>query len=175
MRSARRDIKAGRGSVSDAGNVTLDDTLNGIVDTPADSPTDYRLKRRKLIGRLFSRSNDGISARKTTVSGPVRLSYEMVNRPIGISAEYQAGVTTNRRISRAVDRNRIKRILRDAVSVRHVDLRGLPVPEDKLLIFMLMFRSSTMEDTTGCHDAAADALATMIEDFKHIQSADGTT
>lgn len=67
-----------------------------------------RLKSRKEIGRLFGRAGRAVSAY------PIRLAFGAVEEQRG-PFPFQAGfVVPKRRFKKAVDRNRIKRLMREA-------------------------------------------------------------
>ena len=122
--------------------------------------TGFRLKRRKLINGLFARGSGPDTTKQTLVRGSVLVVFDVVERPQETSVSYQAGVTTNRKIKKAVDRNRIKRVLREAIASVHSDLLGLDLPEDRMLVFMLIYRSSSPDQES--RSAATQALSGMI-------------
>ncbi|WP_394748132.1 ribonuclease P protein component [Spongiimicrobium salis] len=69
-------------------------------------PKEEKLKSRKLIGKLFEEG-------KSISKYPLKLIYLETKLPEGISI--QAGVTVpKRKFKKAVDRNRIKRLLRES-------------------------------------------------------------
>ena len=72
-----------------------------------------KLKSRKLIGKLFE---DGKSVKKF----PVRLVYLQTNHTSDFPV--QAGFSVPKRnFKRAVDRNRIKRLIRESFRIRLTD------------------------------------------------------
>ena len=69
-------------------------------------PKKEKLKSKKLIDRLFSEG-------KSVSSYPIKLIYLKTELPEGV--KIQTGVTVSkRRIKSAVDRNRVKRLLRES-------------------------------------------------------------
>lgn len=67
-----------------------------------------RLKSRKEIGRLFGRSGKSVS------SYPLRLAYGEAEEVRGTFPFQAAFVVPKRRFKKAADRNRIKRLMREA-------------------------------------------------------------
>ena len=67
-----------------------------------------RLKSRKEIGRLFSRAGRSVSAY------PIRLAFAETEERRGPFPFQAAFVVPKRKFKKAVDRNRIKRLMREA-------------------------------------------------------------
>ncbi len=67
-----------------------------------------RLKSRKEIGRLFGKAG------KSANSYPIRLAYAKTEEQRGPFPFQAAFVVPKRRFKKAVDRNRIKRLMREA-------------------------------------------------------------
>jgi ribonuclease P protein component len=77
-------------------------------------PRSERLKSRKEIDRLFA-PGKGFSV------FPIRVTYQFL--PAGGEAGLQMGVTASKRyFKKAVDRNRIKRLLREAYRLQKTEL-----------------------------------------------------
>jgi ribonuclease P protein component len=93
-----------------------------------------KLKSKKATDLLFS---DGKSTRK----GPIRIVY-IVEQSAG--GEHQIGVSVGKRFFKsAVDRNRIKRLMRESYRL-HQEL--LPISEKIHLRAMFMYQSGKMPD-----------------------------
>jgi ribonuclease P protein component len=83
-----------------------------------------KLKSRKRIEELFARG-------KTVNVFPIRISYQLMNGAEG-EALLEVGVSVSKRnFKRAVDRNRIKRLLREAYRLQKKDLIDLLGSEKK--------------------------------------------
>lgn len=90
-----------------------------------------RLKSRKLIGELFKTS-------KSITSFPIRIVYQIKKEPAEFSgSKLQAGFSvSSKNFKKAVDRNRIKRLMREAYRLQKSEL-GLP--ENQLEIQLIFF------------------------------------
>lgn len=102
-------------------------------------PRSMRLKRRRLIAPLFERS---ASDTKSLVAGSIRILYRFVPRSTtGTGAPIQVGFAPGR-CRNAVQRNRIRRQMRE-VWRRHRDLIELQtLPAAQTLTLMVLRRSS---------------------------------
>ena len=77
---------------------------------------DERLKSRKQIEALFASG-------KTLMSFPLRISFQFLPLADGESSTLQIGVSASKRnFKRAVDRNRIKRLLRETYRLQKKEL-----------------------------------------------------
>lgn len=105
---------------------------------PQTFPRVYRLKRRRLIRSLFDRSRKDVG---TVAAGCVRLVYRVAPRAeVGTDVPLQIGFTPGRGARRAVDRNRIKRLLREVYRVHQHGLIDLFSCRDDALVVMVLFR-----------------------------------
>lgn len=101
-------------------------------------PRSHRLKRRRLIRSLFDRGRDDVG---TEAVGCVRLLYRTVPRAAtGHDVPLQIGFAPGRRTESAVQRNRIRRLLREVYRVHQHLLVDLFLRRDDTLIVMVLFR-----------------------------------
>lgn len=101
-------------------------------------PRTHRLKRRQLIRSLFDRRRSDVD---TEAVGCVRLVYRIVPRTaIGHDVPLQIGFAPGRRVQNAVQRNRVRRVLREVYRVHQHLLVDLFVRRDDALIVMAIFR-----------------------------------
>jgi ribonuclease P protein component len=102
-------------------------------------PTSHRLKRRRLIRSLFDRSCDDV---ETVAVGCIRLLYRVVDREaIGHDVPLQVGFAPGRRVESGVERNRVRRLLREVYRVHQHTLVDLFVCDPgRALIVMILFR-----------------------------------
>ena len=105
-------------------------------------PSAFRLKSRRLIRALFDRSRDDVLS---IASGSIRLLVRPVPKmALRANVPLQIGFTTGRNIRRAVDRNRIKRYMREAYRLnQHELLAVLESYPDSALTLMVIFRGHT--------------------------------
>ena len=91
---------------------------------------DERLKRRKVIEKLFSEG-------RAVASFPIRVQYK-VDDPL-LTVSLQAGFSvSSRNFKKAVDRNRIKRLMREAYRLQKAPLeQALQTKQQKLALFLI--------------------------------------
>jgi len=89
-----------------------------------------RLKRRKIIEQLFSEG-------RAVTAFPIRLQYKLIEQPE--TAPLQAGFSaSSRNFKRAVDRNRIKRLMREAYRLQKAPLeQALQTKQQQLALFLI--------------------------------------
>jgi len=90
-----------------------------------------RLKKRKAIQLLFGRGN-------SVFAYPVRLQWLLLDRD-GLSSARAGFSVPRKKFKRAVDRNRIKRRMREAYRLRKEIILSLDIPEEKQLAMMLVY------------------------------------
>ena len=89
-----------------------------------------RLKRRKIIEQLFSEG-------RAVSAYPIRVQYKLVDELL--AEPLQAGFSASSRIfKRAVDRNRIKRLMREAYRLQKTPLeQALQTKQRRLALFLI--------------------------------------
>jgi ribonuclease P protein component len=103
-------------------------------------PPSYRLKRRRLIRSLFDRNRDDV---QTVAVGCVRVIYRVVGRDaLGHDVPLQVGFAPGPRAESGVERNRIRRLLREVYRVHQYTLVDPFVCRPEALILMLLFRGA---------------------------------
>ncbi|WP_263784320.1 ribonuclease P protein component [Salinibacter grassmerensis] len=103
-------------------------------------PPSYRLKRRRLIRSLFDRNRDDV---QTVAVGCVRLLYRVVDREaLGHDVPLQVGFAPGSRAESGVERNRIRRLLREVYRVHQYTLVDPFVCCPEALIVMILFRGA---------------------------------
>jgi len=113
-----------------------------------------RLKKEKLIGALFDK---GASIKKF----PLILFYAP-------SAEWQSGVSVSKKLfKRAVDRNRIKRLLREAIKQQWPRVSSFNVGPSN---FMILYIGKTMPDFEAIDQAANTLFDKFLERIKNHEN-----
>ena len=89
-----------------------------------------RLKRRKIIEQLFSEG-------RAVSAFPIRVQYKLVDELL--TEPLQAGFSaSSRTFKRAVDRNRIKRLMREAYRLQKAPLeQALQTKQRRLALFLI--------------------------------------
>jgi ribonuclease P protein component len=106
-----------------------------------------RLKSRKQIDALFAGG-------RSITRFPVRLRYQLCPRPEG-APPVQAGVSVSRKaFKRAVDRNRIKRQLREAYRLQKAPLLQTVSKTDRQVVLFLIY--------TGKDQQPFDAIVSAV-------------
>ena len=110
-------------------------------------PPSYRLKRRRLIRSLFDRGRDDV---QTVAVGCVRVLCRVVEREaLGQDVPLQVGFAPGSRAESGVERNRIRRLLREVYRVHQYTLVDLFVCRPNALIVMVLFRGAPEQAEDG--------------------------
>lgn len=110
-----------------------------------------RLKSRKQIEALFAEG-------RSIVQHPVRLKYRFLPRAEG-AVPVQAGVSASRKaFKRAVDRNRIKRLLREAYRLQKAPLLQTVAGTNKQVALFLIFTGKTEVSFDTIYNATTHCL-----------------
>jgi ribonuclease P protein component len=112
-----------------------------------------RLKSKKAIESLFTGG-------KSIPGFPIRLMYLIEPVPGESDALVQVGVTASKRhFKKAVDRNRIKRLLREAYRLQKHDLAETVRAKKLKIQLFLMFMDKTIPDYNTVKEAVSRSLA----------------
>jgi len=118
----------------------VSDVPSRIAERRLTFPPSYRLKRRRLIRSLFDRDRDDV---QTVAVGCMRVLYRIVEREeLGHDVPLQVGFAPGPRAESGVERNRIRRLLREVYRVHQYTLVDPFVCRPDALIVMLLFRGS---------------------------------
>lgn len=110
-------------------------------------PPSHRLKRRRLIRALFDRRRDDVH---TVAVGCIRLLYRVVDRETtGYDVPIQVGFAPGRRVESGVERNRVRRLLREVYRVHQHTLVDLFVRRPEALTLMILFRGEPAQADAG--------------------------
>ncbi|MEM1125111.1 MAG: ribonuclease P protein component [Bacteroidota bacterium] len=102
------------------------------------------LKRAALIRPLFDRHRTDVA---TVSAGCIRFLYRWVDRSeVGPPVPFQVGLAPGRRVRPAVRRNRVRRLLREAVRQHQQLLWEATWPREEVLTLMILFRGDPTRD-----------------------------
>lgn len=114
----------------------------------------HHLKRKRFIEPLFNRNDPSV---RSVAAGSVRLVYRLVSDPeVDPEISFQIGVAVGKSAGGAVRRNRIKRVIREAIRLNQGLLRPSSESDGALLTAMVIFRgkgseiSETPSDMVRC-------------------------
>jgi ribonuclease P protein component len=128
-------------------------------------PKSHRLKRRRLIRSLFDRSRNDV---RTVAVGCVRLLCRIVDRTeVGHDVPIQVGFAPGRRVESGVERNRVRRLLREVYRVHQHTLVDLFVSRPDALIGMILFRGAPAQ-ADAIHDDLPAAMTRMATDLQSV-------
>lgn len=105
-------------------------------DSPLSFPVSRRIKHRRLIEPLFERDNPSSHSVR---GGVIRIVYRFV-APELVPGPFQIGVAVGRSRGSAPRRNRVKRILRDAIRHDQPRLERIADQEGQSLTAMVLFQ-----------------------------------
>lgn len=108
-----------------------------------------RLKSRKVIEELF---NEG----KGFASGSIRVNYLFTENGPGL--QFGAGAST-RNFKKSVDRNRIKRRLREAWRLQKLPLSELLVQQNRSLAVFFIYTGKEVPEYKTVYDATTKAIS----------------
>ncbi|MBI5858974.1 MAG: ribonuclease P protein component [Sphingobacteriales bacterium] len=113
-----------------------------------------RLKSRKQIEQLF---NEG----KKFVQAPFRILYLFSGNEIS-SLQFAAGVS-NKNFKRAVDRNRIKRLIKEAYRLQKISLQQKLKEQKKSLNLFFIYTGKEMPEYKPVFDIVGKVLDKLIK------------
>ena len=123
-------------------------------------PRKFWLKRRRLIRPLFDRGREDIF---TAVIGNIRILGRAVPAPkISADVPFQAGFAAGGRTRNAVERNRIRRLLRETFRRHQKDLRLHVERRADCLTLMILYRGDPAEAAQHIPRDLPDALDAFI-------------
>ena len=137
-------------------------------------PKSHRLKRRRLIRSLFDRSRDDVD---TVAVGCIRLLFRVVDRDeTGHDTPIQVGFAPGHRVESGVERNRVRRLLREVYRVHQHTLVDLFVRIPRTLLVMILFRGAPAQ-ADDCIERdlprAMEQAATHVEQSADDETPDG--
>jgi ribonuclease P protein component len=109
-----------------------------------------KLKSRKQIDDLFARG-------KSFAISPIRVSFQFL--PAEEKPVFQAGVTASKRnFKKAVDRNRIKRLLREAYRLQKAGLKETAVKNRMSCYLFFLYTDKTIASFSLIHERMGKCL-----------------
>ena len=117
-----------------------------------------RLKSRKQIGKLFAEG-------KRFVVSPFRIYFlfnEMFPQHPIVNVQFGTGVSS-KSFKRAVDRNRIKRLTREAWRLQKTELNELLKAQKKQLNVFFIYTGREVPDFTTVKDKVAVVLKNLLD------------
>lgn len=114
-----------------------------------------KLKSRKLIEELFDRG-------KSINVFPVRILYIFSNLEADEKSLLQVGVSVSKRnFKRAVDRNRVKRLLREAYRLQKKELLELLIKQKKKGFVFFIYTDKQLPEYSMIFDTMTKCLSTL--------------
>ena len=113
-----------------------------------------RLKSRKLIGQLFKEGNSFSIA-------PFRVLYSFAGEA---TSPLQAGFSvSSKKFKKAVDRNRIKRLMREAYRQQKHPLKNLLEENNKQLAVFFIYTGREMPEHAFIHEKMGVAIQMIVK------------
>jgi ribonuclease P protein component len=121
---------------------------------------DYKLCSRSLIEEVFKQG-------KSVKSYPIKLIYLKTDK-LTDSKHFQIAISVPKRnFKSAVDRNYIKRMLREVIRKNKLLIEPFLIQQEKKLALFLIFGDKEMPDLTFLDKRIKKAFNALIENLKH--------
>lgn len=121
---------------------------------------DYKLCSRSLIEEVFKQG-------KSVKSYPIKLIYLKTDK-LTDSKHFQIAISVPKRnFKSAVDRNYIKRMLREVIRKNKLLIEPFLIQQEKKLALFLIFGDKEMPDLTFLDKRIKTAFNALIENLKH--------
>lgn len=116
-----------------------------------------RLKRRKIIEQLFSEG-------RAVSAFPIRIQYKLVDELL--AEPLQAGFSaSSRTFKRAVDRNRIKRLMREAYRLQKAPLEQALQTKQRRLALFLIYTGKELPEFTLVKEKMDVVLTKLVQNI----------
>jgi len=136
------------------------------MSRPAAFGKSEKLKSRKQIDALFRQG-------RSLASGPLRLRYAWAPAVAG-TAPAQAGFSVSKKhFKRAVDRNRIKRLLREAYRLQKAPLLALLQQQNKNAHLFMLYTDKALPDFETIYTAVAQCLQRLQQNLTAVHEKAG--
>jgi len=133
----------------------------GTSDRRYTFPPSHRLKRRSLIRSLFDRGRDDVV---TVAEGCIRLLARVVDRSaLGHDVPAQVGFAPGGRVESGVERNRVRRLLRETYRRHQHPLTDGFAGRADAAVVMILFRGPPAQADTCIAEDLPVALPRLVE------------